>query len=202
MDQSLSVGVLPDHLLDQQYSRIAMYLSHERYIREVILDRISRPKVIEFGGSNGYIKSLFSGAEYEVAPNAPEVDIQDLSAYATDSYDVIVLDEILEHVERPWVAVDQLKRLLRPGGCLITSSPFMIAVHKVPMDYWRFTRDGLEVLLHGFSEVESFSWGNRGSVEYLMGGMMVTGRQAVEDGAFDLADKEKFAVSVWAYAWK
>lgn len=39
----------------------------------------------------------------------------------------------------------------------MTSSPFMIAVHKVPMDYWRFTRDGLEVLLHDFSEVHTFS---------------------------------------------
>lgn len=35
-----------------------------------------------------------------------------------------------------------------------------------------------------------------------MNGMMVTARQAIEDGAFDLSNTEKFAVSVWAYAWK
>ncbi len=94
------------------------------------------------------------------------------------------------------------KSYLKPGGTLITSSPFMIAVHKVPKDYWRFTKEAMEVLLESYSSVETYSWGNPGSVNYLMDGMMVTTREAIDAGAFDLTNVEKFAIDVWAYATK
>ena len=194
---------LPASVLDQQYSRCAVYLSHLAFAAEHVTPRIATGlKAVEFGGSNGFIARLFDGADYEIAPNAPAVDVQDLRAYPADFYDFVILDEILEHVERPWIAVEEVRRILKPGGCLITSSPFMIAEHKVPLDYWRFTKDGAKVLLHNYSRVETFSWGNPGSVTYLMNGMMVSTREAVDAGVFDLTDIEKYAIDVWAYAWK
>ncbi|WP_435269865.1 class I SAM-dependent methyltransferase [Streptomyces sp. 1222.5] len=197
------VEEMPSAFFDQQYSRSAMYLSHARFIREHIRGRRGEGlKLIEFGGSNGFIRDLCGEPGYEVAPNAPSVDLHDLSRYAAESFDFVILDEILEHVERPWEAVDEVHRILKKGGCFITSSPFMIAEHKVPHDYWRFTKDGLRVLLHEFAEVETHSWGNAPSVTYLMKGMMVSVRQAIEDGVFDLDNVEKYAISVWAYAWK
>lgn len=194
---------LPDAVLSQQYSRCAPYLSHIRFYEQHVAPRLSEGlRAVEFGGSNGFMAALFAGIDYVVAPNAPEVDVHDLSAYNGDSFDFVVLDEILEHVERPWEAVKEVHRILKPGGCLITSSPFMIAEHKVPRDYWRFTKDGLRVLLEPFSRVDVFSWGNAPSVAYLMNGMMVTTQQAIDAGAFDLTDVEKYAIDVWGYAWK
>lgn len=196
---------LPPGLLHQQYSRAAMYLSHEAYIRGHFagLQAIS---AIEFGGSNGYIRSVFQrvnpNVDYHVAPNAPEVDIQNLSLFSDGSYDVVVLDEILEHVENPWRAIEEVRRVLRPGGTLLTSSPLMIAVHKVPEDYWRFTEAGLGVLLDNFRDVTVDSWGNKAAVTYLMNGMMVTVEAAISDGKFDLTNDKKYAVDVWGYARK
>jgi SAM-dependent methyltransferase len=180
-----------------------MYLSHLEFLRKQLLKRGSlTTRVIEFGGSNGFIRKAFGDVQYEVAENAPVVDIHDLSEYPEEHYDFVVLDEILEHVRIPWVATKQIHRILKKGGCLITSSPFLIAEHKVPLDYWRFTKDGLRVLLEDFSRVEAFSWGNPNSVEYLMRGMMVTIEQAIQDNVFDQTNVEKFAISIWAYAWK
>jgi SAM-dependent methyltransferase len=194
---------LPASVLDEQYTRCALYLSHIGFYARHVQPRLGDGlRAIEFGGSNGFIQKLFVGVDYEVAPNAPEVDVQALSSYPADTYDFVVLDEILEHVPKPWIATREVHRVLKPGGCLITSSPFMIAEHKVPMDYWRFTKDGLRVLLEDFATVEAHSWGNPGSVTYLMNGMMVTTRDAIAAGAFDLSDVEKFAIDVWAYAWK
>lgn len=194
---------VPESVRCQQYSRCALYLSHIEFVDRHITPRVDEGlKAIEFGGSNGFIAGLLEGVSYEVAPNAPAIDVHDLSAYPSDEFDVVVLDEILEHVERPWVATEQVRRILKTGGCLITSSPFMIAEHRIPRDYWRFTKDGLRVLLGGYSRVEAHSWGNAGSVAYLMQGMMVSTQDAIDAGAFDLDDVEKFAVSVWAYAWK
>lgn len=196
-------GDLPEAVLDEQYTRCALYLSHMAFYQEHVLPRLGESlRAIEFGGSNGFVSKLFAGVTYEVAPNAPVVDLHDLSQYPENAYDFVVLDEILEHVERPWLGVEEVRRILKPGGCLVTSSPFMIAEHKVPRDYWRFTKDGLAVLLSDFTRLETHSWGNRSSVSYLMNGMMVTTREAIAAGAFDLVDEEKFAIDVWAYAWK
>lgn len=199
----MRAGDLPAEVLSHQYTRCAMYLSHLRFYADHVAPRAGGDlRAIEFGGSNGFIQDLFQAVDYEVAPNAPAVDVQDLSMYPAACYDFVVLDEILEHVARPWVAVPEIHRILKPGGCLITSSPFMIAEHKVPFDYWRFTKDGLRVLLESFERVETFSWGNPASVTYLMNGMMVSTQEAIEAGVFDLTDVEKYAISVWAYAWK
>jgi SAM-dependent methyltransferase len=194
---------VPAEVRSQQYSRCALYLSHIEFVRQHLTPRLGKElKVIEFGGSNGFLAGLLDGVSYEVAPNAPAVDVQDLSAYPADAFDVVILDEILEHVARPWVAVEEVRRILKPGGCLITSSPFLIAEHRMPKDYWRFTKDGYQVLLENYSTVDVHSWGNAGSVTYLMEGMMVSTQDAIDAGTFDLTDVEKFAISVWAYAWK
>ena len=111
---------IPQELYSQQYSRCALYLSHISFIRTHFAARLgSGVRVIEFGGSNGFLADLFDGADYEIAPNAPEVDVQDLRGYPTDTFDVVILDEILEHVAKPWIAVEQVRRILKPGGRLI-----------------------------------------------------------------------------------
>ena len=199
----ISPSDVPDEVRAQQYTRCAAYLSHIEFVRQHIAPRLDEGlRAIEFGGSNGFLAELLDGVDYEVAPNAPAVDVQDLSTYPADQFDLVILDEILEHVARPWVAVEEVRRILKPGGCLITSSPFLIAEHRMPKDYWRFTKDGYRVLLENYSAVETGSWGNQGSVTYLMQGMMVSTQDAIDAGTFDLTDVEKFAISVWAYAWK
>lgn len=199
----ISPSDVPDKVRAQQYTRCAAYLSHIEFVRQHIAPRLDEGlSAIEFGGSNGFLAELLDGVDYEVAPNAPAVDVQDLSSYPADQFDLVILDEILEHVARPWVAVEEVRRILKPGGCLITSSPFLIAEHRMPKDYWRFTKDGYRVLLENYSAVETGSWGNHGSVTYLMQGMMVSTQDAIDAGTFDLTDVEKFAISVWAYAWK
>ncbi len=44
------------------------------------------------------------------------------------SFDVIVSGDVLEHVNRPWLAATEIERLLRPGGISYTSTPFCLAV--------------------------------------------------------------------------
>lgn len=199
----MDASQVPVQLRDEQYTRCAAYLSHLRFVAEHVRPSLGRNwKAIEFGGSNGFIASIMEGVDYEIAPNAPDVDVQELSMYPADTYDIVVLDEILEHVERPWRAVEEVRRLLKPGGCLIVSTPFLIAEHRMPKDYWRFTKDGVRVILEQYSRVDVFSWGNPASVAYLLDSMMVSTQDAIDAGVFDLTDVEKYAISVWAYAWK
>lgn len=136
---------------------------------EKIIPSLDHPdiKVIEIGGSNGVIRGFFKHADYEVTPNYPYLDVQDLSSISEGSYDVVILDQILEHVENPMKAIKEVRRILKSGGSFIGTTPFLIYVHPVPKDYWRFTEDGLRVLLKEFSSVQIYSWGNRIALSFI-----------------------------------
>jgi SAM-dependent methyltransferase len=98
--------------------------------------------------------------------NYPEFDLcEPLSEERT--YDVVICEQVLEHVVDPATAVDNLRRLCAPGGQVIVSTPFLIKVHELPeygmLDYWRFTPRGLRLLLEraGLMVEEMGAWGNR-----------------------------------------
>lgn len=65
--------------------------------------------------------------------------------------DGVMLFEVLEHVPDPQTVLAEIARVLRPGGILLLSVPFMYPIHNSPFDFHRFTRHGLERALtnHG-----------------------------------------------------
>jgi 2-polyprenyl-3-methyl-5-hydroxy-6-metoxy-1,4-benzoquinol methylase len=81
-------------------------------------------------------------------------------------FDVVICEQVLEHVVDPIKAVKTLFRLAMPGGTVVVSTPFLIPVHGAPGDFWRFTADGLEMLLRsaGLEIVVVGSWGNAACV--------------------------------------
>lgn len=78
------------------------------------------------------------------------------------SFDAIVCLAVLEHVVNPYECVQEMHRLLRPGGRVIASVPFLQPEHKVPTDYQRYTKDGLIELFerHGFEVEDSRAFFN------------------------------------------
>jgi SAM-dependent methyltransferase len=81
--------------------------------------------------------------------------------------DVVICEQVLEHVVDPCAAARNLRELCSPGGHVVVSTPFMVRVHELPLysmhDYWRFTPRGLRTLLEGagLEVAEVGSWGNR-----------------------------------------
>lgn len=59
------------------------------------------------------------------------------------SVDTVVLLEVLEHLRRPDEALSEIARVLRPGGILLLTLPFLYPVHDAPHDYQRYTPFGL-----------------------------------------------------------
>lgn len=61
-------------------------------------------------------------------------------------FDMVLCISVLEHLEDPPRAIKEMERVLRVGGRIIVSVPFMFPIHDSPDDYWRFTKFGLKKL--------------------------------------------------------
>jgi SAM-dependent methyltransferase len=70
------------------------------------------------------------------------------------SFDVVLCTEVLEHLPEPQRAIDEMFRVLVPGGRLLLTTRFLFPIHDAPHDYFRFTKYGLRHLLRRFEIVE------------------------------------------------
>lgn len=77
--------------------------------------------------------------------------------FADGAFDGIILTEVLEHCTDPRRALAEVRRVLKPGGLLLVTSPFLWVFHGIDgeyKDYWRFTHQGWQLLLNTFERVE------------------------------------------------
>ena len=58
------------------------------------------------------------------------------------TFDLIICNQVFEHIPDPWAAARSLFGWLRQGGLLMWTAPFMERYHKVPADYFRYTPEG------------------------------------------------------------
>jgi glycosyltransferase involved in cell wall biosynthesis len=92
----------------------------------------------------------------DIDPKSGATYIADLCCVNDDllpaqSFDWIVCTEVLEHVLNPFAAVQEIYRLLKPGGHAFITTPFNFRIHGPLPDCWRFTEHGLRALLKDFS---------------------------------------------------
>lgn len=113
-------------------------------------------------------------------------------------FDVVICEQVLEHVEDPCAAARNLRGLCAPGGHVIVSTPFLIRIHEEwgMHDFWRFTPRGLRTLLEraGLEVDEVGSWGNAAVVVGNFGAWPARRRW------LPLRNEPNLPVQVWAFA--
>nr|WP_301183114.1 methyltransferase domain-containing protein [Sphingomonas quercus] len=62
---------------------------------------------------------------------------------ADASLDGIGCFAVMEHMEEPWAAAAEFRRMLKPGGMVFIDYPFLVPVHGYPSHYYNATREGL-----------------------------------------------------------
>lgn len=110
------------------------------------------------------------------------------------SIDTVLCTQVLEHLERPQEALQELNRVLKPGGSLILSVPQYWPLHEEPHDFARYTTIGLQDLIRksGFDVLELKSQGR---------GARVAG-QALNNAILCAGDTFPFSRELWFKAVK
>ncbi len=130
--------------------------------------------------------------------NFPEFDI--CQGVLDRKFDLIIADQVFEHLLWPYRAAKNVYSTLRPGGYFLITTPFLIKVHAIPYDCTRWTETGLRYFLAecGFEleNIQTGSWGNRNCVKSNF-------RKWARRGWFgSLRNEPDFPVAVWALARK
>lgn len=108
-------------------------------------------------------KNGFTVTNTDVDPDRKPDVVDDItkSSFPDANFDAVVIMEVLEHVVDPMRAASEIHRLLKPGGALILSTPFIFPLHDRPYDFYRFTKYGLAHIFRDFDDLtvrERNSW--------------------------------------------
>lgn len=130
--------------------------------------------------------------------NWPEYDICD---HRLDrQFDLVIADNVWEHLLHPWRAAQNVLSMLKPGGLFINITPFLIRHHPIPTDCTRWTELGMRHFLEdvGFDGpgIETGSWGNPAAVKANFHRWSRTGWRR------RLPNNPDFPITVWAFARK
>jgi len=107
-------------------------------------------------------RGQWTGVDMQPGLNVDQVvDIHALPGEWKGRFSGVLCSEVLEHVRRPWLALPELARVLRPGGVIVVTTLTTFHIHGYPDDYYRYTEAGLCGLLEdaGFVGVETATAG-------------------------------------------
>ena len=124
-------------------------------------------KLLDFGCGSKPYRELFEVSEYigtdiEVSGHDHRHETIDVYydgkslPFADGSFDSIFSSEVFEHVFNLDQILEELHRVLRPGGHMLLTVPFVWDEHEIPYDFARYTSFGLKHILQekGFVVVQ------------------------------------------------
>ena len=119
----------------------------------------------------------YLGIDLEMNPKAEHHIGFDSKTTLPDNYtDLVLSNQVLEHVDTPSGYLQEALRILKPGGSLLISTHGYWFYHPTPNDYWRWTSAGLRKTI----EAEGF---NISSFHGILG-LPASGLQLFQDGIY------------------
>ncbi len=188
------------------YINLRQLGSSEEHWARVVMNRQTQEFVNSIGHAD--IEALeISGEGWKEFPSFksyrsvqyPSFDI--CTSQLDDHFDLIIAEQVFEHLLWPYRAGRNVFDMLRDGGYFLITTPFLLKVHPSPHDCSRWTETGLKYFLAecGFpmERIQTGSWGNRSCVVSNL-------RQWTRYRRFlhSLKLDYRYPIHVWAFAQK
>jgi SAM-dependent methyltransferase len=145
-----------------------------QFINDFVLHAHPYGKILDIGANPRSLAKItfekvvtfdqFAGANVDVVGN-----LQKLSdSFPENTFDTIICTEVFEHTKEPWIAIEEIEKVLKPGGLFIGSAPLINELHGEDYgDYWRITPQGWQLLLKNFENVHIQSKGIRPQIDHV-----------------------------------
>jgi ubiquinone/menaquinone biosynthesis C-methylase UbiE len=91
---------------------------------------------------------LFPAPGVDIVGDAHEIPL------ASDSVDCVLGVSMLMHCREPHRVISEAYRVLKPGGLMYMSTPFILRYAPDPIDYVRYSVEGLRSLCASFEEIQ------------------------------------------------
>lgn len=119
-----------------------------------------RNELISSLGENSRILNIGSGVK-KFSGRCINLDIEDFAnvdviadaqdmPFLDNSFDAVIFEYVIEHIPDSTKIIQEIYRVLKKGGAVYSTVPFIQSYHGNPVDYYRFTIDGFNQLWKKF----------------------------------------------------
>ncbi|MEM6578863.1 MAG: class I SAM-dependent methyltransferase [Pseudomonadota bacterium] len=181
-------------------NRVILYRTTRRWLNALDLASMDAAEISGKYGDRYAFKSYarFRYPKHDIC-TGPYLD----DAGAPRRFDIVLANQVWEHLDRPYAATRHVYEMLRPGGYFWLATPFFVPFHAAPVDNSRWSARGLKNLLieGGFQphRIKAKQWGNRHAATRNMGDEWPPPYDPDRD---DLTNDPDFPICAWALARK
>jgi SAM-dependent methyltransferase len=134
----------------------------------------------------------------------PEYDLHNLPKELNNTFDFFLFNQTLEHLHHPFLAMQNINKILKTGGWVFTSVPTINIPHMTPSHFSGFTPMGLALLfMHsGFEVIKLGQWGNYNYLSKLFLNHSWPDVNELKDSNGEVPNEEKNCCQCWVLAKK
>lgn len=145
--------------------------------------------LLSFGGGPAKEKSKLAQLGYQVI----SLDIEPMEGtdvladghrlpFVDESFEMVTAFEVLEHLHSPWIAAEEIYRVLKPGGRFVGSVAFMKPFHE---SFFHMTHRGVRALLESVGFKLERVYGGQNPLIHTIGNLLPLGPRKFSNSIYD-----------------
>jgi len=123
---------------------------HRKILKELDKDAL----VLDLGSGSRRVDRRVINFDIAAYPNVDIVGNGCMLPFKEDIFNFVILNTVLEHIKDTKTLLLEVRRVLKKGGIIYATVPFMFKFHSSPEDYYRWTISGVSELFCMFKELE------------------------------------------------
>jgi SAM-dependent methyltransferase len=109
-----------------------------------------KARIINIGSGTFRLNKNIINVDWDYYSNVDIMADAQALPFVSSSCDGVISVALMEHLRQPQKHIDEVIRILKPGGLAYAAVPFIQGYHSAPYDFFRWTEEGIEELFSKF----------------------------------------------------